>query len=255
MLFRSVRQDCRQLNARIKELLNDGLSDSEIVRAIRREANTTRAWPEMSFSRIKQFINKVMESEETETESVKSAPTFESDEEDEEYVPESEEESDEEYVPDAESEEESDNEEETETADETEDAETEYTEESDEEETTENRSAIFYFDRIDDEDIDRLTITPQGEGLFAAEVAYNLPSSKAHPRHANFFEGDADSLELYVADLLRMVAVDDLPFKSVEFSIPFFPNISLKPRSLRKKNTRHTVLRALRQYLEHFENN
>ncbi len=210
---------------RIQELLNDGLSDSEIVRTIRREAKLTSAWPEMSFRGIKQFIDAAMEESETE-----STPTFDSDEEDEEYVPEEESEEESEEDTDEESEETT-------------------------EETVENRIAVLYFDRIEDEDIDRLTITPQGEGVFAVEMAYNLPSSKAHPRYATFFEGDADALELYVADLMRMTAVDDLPFKSVEFSIPFFPNISLKPRSLRKKGTRHTVLRALRQYLEHFENN
>ncbi len=241
-----------KLNARIKELLNDGLSDSEIVRAIRREANTTHAWPEMSFARIKQFINKVMESEETsDTESVESAPTFDSDEEDEEYVPEAEDESsdedddedDEEYEPEA---------------DETE---TDEASEEEETETKEMLSMVIYFDHNDYEDedeehnLDRLTITPVGDGLFEAEMAYDLPSSRASPRRANFFEGDADSMQLYIADILRLIALDDLPMKSVELAIPFFPNISFKPRTLRKKSVRSLVRSAVLQFLEHYEHN
>ncbi len=114
---------------------------------------------------------------------------------------------------------------------------------------------IFYLDHNedgDDNDLDRLTITPLGDGLFAAEMAYDLPNSHALPRRANFFEGDADSMDLYITDMLRLIALDDLPLKSVELGIPFFPNISFKPRTLRKKSVRRVVRSAVLQFLEHY---
>ncbi len=235
-----------KLNARIKELLNDGLSDSEIVRAIRREANTTRAWPEMSFSRIKQFINKALEeSEEASVASETSeseAPSFDSDEEDEEYVPPAEEESDsedEDFLVPEESEDESEESEETEDSSETEEAE-------------ECRVARFFFDHADGT-MDRLSIETNSDGTFAAEMAYDLSSTYAYPKRANFFEADKDAMDLYVADILRMIAVDDLPFKSVEVVLPFFPNITLTPKKLQKKSVRRVVRSALLQFLEYFE--
>ncbi len=238
-----------KLNARIKELLNDGLSDSEIVRAIRREANTTRAWPEMTFSRIKQFINKAMEeSEEASVASETSeseAPSFDSDEEDEEYVPPAEESDSEDedfLVPEDESEDESE-ESESESSDET---------ETDAEDTEECRVARFFFDQKDGT-LDRLSITTNSDGTFAAEMAYDISSSYAYPKRANFFEADKDAMDLYVADILRMIAVDDLPFQSVEVALPFFPNITLTPKKLQKKSVRRLVRSALLQFLEHFE--
>jgi hypothetical protein len=218
-----------KLNARINELINDGCSDSEIVREIRREAKSPKfAWPYMSFSHIKKLIDAAMEEAETSSES--SAPTFESDEEDEEYVPSDSEE---------ESEEESDDEEETDS-------------ESEEEEIKELKQFTIYMDRHESTDIDRVTITPQGDGLFHAEIAYDLKNSHALPRRANFFEADADEMLNYVRDVMCLVAVDELPFKSLEFSMPFYPNISLRPITLTKKCVRKTILTALQQYLEHF---
>jgi hypothetical protein len=229
-----------KLNARINELINDGCSDSEIVREIRREAKSPKcAWPDMSFSRIKKLIDAAMEEAETSSES--SAPTFESDEEDEEYVPSEEsEDEDEEYVP-SDSEEESEDEE-------SEDEESE----DEEDEAKELKSVIIYMDRHDTTEIDRLTITPQGDGLFYAELAYDLKSSSAYPRRANFFEADMDEMHNYVNDIMRLVAIDELPFRSLEFAIPFYPNISLKPKTLRSKNVRKTILTSLQQYLEHY---
>jgi hypothetical protein len=223
-----------KLNARINELINDGCSDSAIVREIRREAKSPKcAWPDMPFSRIKKLIDAAMEEAETSSES--SAPTFESDEEDEEYVPsDSEEESeDEEYVP-SESEEEDDEESE------------------DEEDVKELKQFTIYMDRHESTEIDRIAITPQGDGLFHAEIAYDLKSGNALPRRANFFEADADEMLNYVRDVMCMVAIDELPFKSLEFSVPFYPNISLRPHTLTKKRVRNTILTALQQYLEHF---
>jgi hypothetical protein len=198
----------------------------------------------MSFSRIKKFIHEVMDAEESEaseaSEEASEVPSFDSDEEDEEYIPESDDESEE-------SEDETDAEESEEEAEE---SEAEETDAESEAEVKEMRSLTLYFDR-EEGDLDRLTITPQ-DGTFAVEMAYDLTSSTAHARRANFFEGDADAIDLYLGDILRLLALDELPFKSVEFAIPFFPNISLKPRSLCKKNTRHTIMRAVSQYLEHY---
>jgi hypothetical protein len=217
-----------KLNARINELINDGCSDSEIVREIRREAKSPKcAWPDMSFSRIKKLIDAAMEEAENSSES--SAPTFESDEEDEEYVPS----------------EESEDEDEDEEDEEDED-------EEDEEESEELKSVIIYMDRHETTEIDRLTITPQGDGLFYAELAYDLKSSSAYPRRANFFEADMDEMHNYVNDIMRLVAIDELPFKSLEFAIPFYPNISLRPKTLRSKDVRKTILTSLQQYLEHY---
>jgi hypothetical protein len=236
-----------KLNARIKELLEDGLSDSEIIRAIRREARQTKAWPELAYTRIKKMIDAAMDDEETasaasaasaSTES--SAPTFESDEEDEEYVPE--EESDDEtvtLVPE-DSDEES---EEAEESEESEESEEEY------ENVKEVVNAYIFFDHHDGS-MDRITIAPSDEGLFQVEMAYDVASSYAFPRRANFFEGDADAVYFYIRDILQLVKLDAEPFKALEIALPFFPNVSMKPKAL-KKNARKLVLRALCQFLEH----
>lgn len=239
-----------KLNARIRQLINDGCSDSQIVREIRREAKSPKcAWPDMSFSRIKKLIDAQMDKYETESES--SAPTFESDEEDEEYVPPSEEESEDSEVDESE-EDETEETEEDEENDETEAEEDEEAEIFDSEEVKELKQLIIYMDRKDSSEIDRLTITPRGDGLFDAEMAYDLKNSSSHPRRANFFEADMDEMLNYVRDIMCMVAVDELPFRSLEFAIPFYPNISLRPMTMGKKRVRNTVLTAMQQYLEHF---
>jgi hypothetical protein len=224
-----------KLNARINELINDGCSNSEIVRVIRREAKSPKcAWPDMSFSRIKKLIDAAIEEAETSSESShSSAPTFESDEEDEEYVPSESDESEESEAEESEAEESE-------------------AEESEAEESEELRKVVIYMDRKESSEIDRMTITPQDDGLFAVEFAYDLKNASAYPRRANFFEADTEEILGYVRNTMCFVAADELPFKSVEFSIPFYPNISLRPKTLGKKDVRNVVLTALQQFLEHY---
>ncbi len=218
----------------------------------------------MHYSALNKIINSLMDD---------LVPTFESDEEDEEYVPseseESEESEDEEYVPS-----------ESEESEESEDEEYVPSESESEEEKTSPRMKIcthssktkiptaackaipstldvplvsnkdkmyIYFNRPLEVDEDRIVIYP-GENGFKVQYEYNR---NPVPTQVHEFEGDAAAVLEYLSDVFCLVSIDQKPFTELEFMIPFYPNISITPNNFTGV-VATTILRAVGSYLEHY---
>ncbi len=170
--------------------------------------------------------------------------TFDSDEEDSEYVPsESEDEEDEEYVPsESESDEESVPESET-------------SEDVSEDETPEPTKPLnskkfhMYLNHPESNEEDRLTVEPIATGF---KVRYEFNRSPTQPpAQVHEFEADAKSVVEYLADIFCLLGIDQKPFTEIEFLIPFYPNISITPSNCNSVVCA-TILRAVSTYLNHY---
>jgi hypothetical protein len=173
---------------------------------------------------------------------------FDSDEEDEEYVPESDEESedeeDEEYVP--ESDEESDEEDE------------EYVPESDEDSADDSSdssaedkpvmAAMIFMDHAHGDYFDQIVISSVGDKVRVIHY-YDRASSDDFECKKTCFYASNEEAQDYFKTFLKFVAIDQMPFKSLEFHIPFYPAITLKPSRLHKRKYRDLIVKALTEFV------
>lgn len=249
----------KKLDARLRELLNDGLSDAQIARIVRREASSEGApWPVLTVKAIRDRIYDVADSEsdsdyDPAEDSDGSSTTTSSESE---YIPETDSESESESKwGGEETDSDSNSDDETYESDDSSSAST-----GDEEPHTSKtkkqkqqivKTARFFMDN-DDGTMDRISITPNGDGTFAVEMAYDLTYSYNYPDRASFFEGSAEEVHEYLESILQLLAIDELPYMSVEASIPFYPAIRVCPHRLLKKVVRKCILGALSQYLGHY---
>ncbi len=244
----------------IRELLNDGNSDIQICRIVRRK------WPFIPNKSIRDCINRIMD-EEDETASEASSTDSEPAMDIEEY--DSDDSSDEDYVPEEDSDSESDDDEEDPAS------EDEEVKEDNEEVKEEVKEAIpshlffnekgdvlptqkpakglselhqahLYIEHTDDR-VDHINIKPNGQGTFELRIMYDSAS-----KHHNFFEADIPHVIEYLNQVLSMLMIDQMPFKMVEVMVPFFPSIVVTPDSFRMENHRIIILRAFHQYMEHY---
>jgi hypothetical protein len=242
----------------IRELLNDGNSDIQICRIVRRK------WPFIPNKSIRDCINRIMD-EEDETASEASSTDSEPAMDIEEY--DSDDSSDEDYVP----EEDSDSESEDEDDEEDPTSEDEEVKEDNEEVKEAIPSHLFFNEKGDvlptqkpakglselhqahlyiehtDDRVDHINIKPNGQGTFELRIMYDSAA-----KHHNFFEADIPHVIEYLNQVLSMLMIDQMPFKMVEVMVPFFPSIVVTPDSFRMENHRIIILRAFHQYMEHY---
>ncbi len=248
----------KKLDARLRELLNDGLSDAQIARIVRREASSEGAiWPVLPVKAIRDRIYELADSEsdsDYDPAEDSDASSTTSSSSDSTYVPEeTESEGECAWGGDA-----SDSESDATTVSVSDES---YESDSSSATSTEDeaprkkqqivKTARFFLDNADDT-MDRITITPNGDGTFAVEMAYDLTYSYNHPDRASFFEGSASDVYEYILSAIRLLAIDELPYASVEASLPFYPAIRVTPRRLLKKVVRKCIMKALSQYLGHY---
>ncbi len=251
----------------IREMLNDGNSDAQISRIVRRK------WPFIPNKSIRDCINRIIDEEdETASESTDSEPAMDVEEYD------SDDSSDEDYVPEEDDDDDSDNDD-LDTDEEDEEDETEKNhhilldetsgdvkfEKSDEEsphmlfnedgatkftspaeKTRELRQAQLFIDHTDNR-VDHINIRPNDHGHFDVTIKYD-----SGEKYHNFFEADTAHVIDYLNQTLSMLMIDQMPFKKVEVMVPFFPSIAVTPDAFREEHSRIIILRAFYQYMEHF---
>jgi hypothetical protein len=114
------------------------------------------------------------------------------------------------------------------------------------------KSARIYFNHDHGEYYDEITIRPIEDGTFHVVFEYDKKSKKDMSTAYTAFEGSADAVEEYIRHILQVTAIDDKPYKEIEFDVPFYPAISTVPASLLKKTKRSIIAKMFREYLASF---
>lgn len=220
----------------LKSLVEEGLSEREVFcryNARMRETGGTF----LKFVEVKKLIQ---ENSEPTIQTVE----YSSSEEDEEYLSESsEEEDDEEYVPsDDEDEDESESENESES-----ESESEGTNNSGPHVTP----AVLTFCHQTGE-LDEVYIQPLIDHTFSVTTYYGCKKEGDKNTASEAFHASAIDVDEHVSLLMQLVAIDCKPYTEIEFTVPFYPNISMTPDALKSKVHRNLLSRMIRTYLAHY---
>ncbi len=236
----------------VKSLLNDGLGDREIFKLCNEFLRKSDK-KALKFAEVKALIQKVLEEEESE-ESENETPQMDVCEDEESDV-ESEHEEDSEYVPSDEEDEDEEGEEEEESEDEDEDEDEESEDEYEEDEDSPDHVTPMkiYLDKPDCSDYDKIVVQPLVDHTFSVTLKHDLndEEQKIIPS-SNAFCANGDEVDEHLRLIMKLVAMDAKPYKQIEFSVPFYPTISVTPKMLKKKANRLLLRNMIQTYLNHY---
>lgn len=298
----------------LKSLLNDGLSDREILKQYN-EHRKSEGKKAVKMAEVKALITTILDEEEEAYSEVSGSPRMDIEEEEEsesevedeydsEYVPsESDDDEDdghatskrksvirkiqsirnsvkndvdedttntirvtimrvirdlENHVSDDESEDESEeSEDESEASEDESDngIEEESDNETEDDDSQENVSPIrIYLQHVDSEEHELINIQPLIDNTFHVSMKYGVKKTYSNKfDEESSFIATADEVDDHINLILKLVAVDNRPYWNVEFSVPFYPNITFFPSALKKKVKRNLVRKMIRNYLDHYE--
>ncbi len=240
----------------VKSLLNDGLGDREIFKLCNEFLRKSDK-KALKFSEVKVLIQKVLEEEESEEETPKMEVCEESEvesdveeDEDSEYVPSDDEEEDDEdseYVPSEDEEDEDEDEDE----DKTDNSEEEY--EEDEDSPDHVTPIKIYLDKPDCSDYDKIVVQPLVDHTFSVTLKHDLNDEepKSNP-DTNMFCANDNEVDDHLRLIMKLIAMDAKPYTQIEFSVPFYPTISVTPKMLKKKANRLLIRNMIQTYLNHY---
>jgi hypothetical protein len=225
---------------KIRSYLDDGLSNREILKKVNKYIIGIDGVP-ITTSQLAEAINKIMDDADSDSDT-SSVDTYDSEYEDEEWTEESEESEDESEAEESEAEE-SDEESEAEES-EAEESETDV----DDLEPKIRHHMTIYMNHDHGEYHDKITVEPQGMGEFHVRYAYDKVEGRA-AHLVSEFAGTSGEVSDYLYHVLRMLSIDEKPYASIDIDVPYYPNISIRPGSLKKRSTRHIIMDAIDDYL------
>ena len=174
------------------------------------------------------------------------------DESDEEYVPEEEESDNEEYAPKYvhNSDDESDEDEET---DEQSDDESDEDEKSDKDDNNRPsvQPAILTLYHATGQ-LDEIYIQPLIDHTFSVTTYHGCAYAGDKSVHNEVFQANAEEVCDHVGLLMKLLAIDCKPYREMEFSVPFYPTVSMTPEALKSRSRRRILKCMIGTYLGNY---